>query len=147
MKKTRKHIQKFGNKILIIVGILIIPFAISSCSDDDGVALTKTQLLTSSPWKFSTVSTGDATVDALFQLLFTGFTITFNTDGTTVVTFPSEPNEDGTWEFTAEETKLLLDKGTIDEQTSDIVTLTAATLVITISDPSINTPLTMTLVH
>ena len=147
MKMTSELMQKFGNKILIMVGIIVIPFAISSCSDDDGIALTKTQLLTSSAWKFSTVSTGDATVDALFQLLFTGFTITFNTDGTTVVTFPGEPNENGTWEFTAEETKVILDKGTIDEQTSDIITLNAATLVITITDPSISAPLTMTFTH
>jgi len=119
-----------------MVATLIIPFAISSCSDDDEIALTKTQLLTQAPWKFSTISTGDATADVLFQLLFTGFTLTFNTDGTTSVTFPSDPSGsgDGTWEFTASETKILLDKGTIDEQTFDIESLTAAMLVVKLTD-------------
>jgi len=130
-----------------MVGILIIPFAISSCSSDDEIALTKTQLLTQAPWKFSTISTGDVTADALFQLVFTGFTITFNTDGTTSVSFPSEPSVNGTWEFTTNETKILLDKGTMDEQTFDIQSLTAATLVFTFADPDFSGLITLTLVH
>jgi len=146
MKKTYELSRKIGKKLLIIVGILIIPFAISSCSDDDEVALTKTQLLTQSSWKFSAVSTGDPTFDAFFQLFFTGFTITFNTDGTTLVTFASD-SETGIWEFTTNETKILLDKGTMDEQTFDIESLTAATLVFTFTDPDFSGLITLTLVH
>ena len=147
MKRTYEFSRKIGKNLLIIVGILMIPFAISSCSDDDEIALTKTQLLTLSPWKYSTITTGDATFDALFQLVFTGFTITFNTDGTTSVSFPSEPSVNGTWEFTTDETKILLDKGTMDEQTFDIESLTAAKLVFTFTDPDFNGLITLTLVH
>ena len=146
MKKTYELSQKIGKHILIMIGILIIPIAISSCSDDDEIAFTKTQLLTQAPWKYSTISTGDATFDALFQLFFTGFTITFNTDGTTLVTFASD-SETGTWEFTTNETKILLDKGTMDEQTFDIESLTAATLVFTFTDPDFSGLITLTLVH
>ncbi len=149
MKKTYELSQKIGKHILIMIGILIIPIAISSCSDDDEIALTKTQLLTQAPWKYSTISTGDATFDVLFQVLFTGFTITFNTDGTTSVTFPSDPSgsANGTWEFTTNETKILLDKGTMDEQTFDIESLTAATIVFTFTDPDFSGLITLTLVH
>lgn len=55
---------------------------------------------------------------------FVGFSIKFATDGT-YKTFENgvEDNEQGTWEFTSSDTKLMMDKGTEYESEMTIVTL------------------------
>ena len=113
----------------------IVMFSTTSCDDDSG-PVTNTQLITAGPWIFSSASTGDASLDIFVGALFTGFTLTFFADGTTTVVFPIDPSSSGsgTWRFNVEETQVVLDEGTIDEQTSDIVTLNTTTFVFTISE-------------
>lgn len=50
--------------------------------------------------------------------------ITFNSNGTYEVTVEGEGSDTGTWEFTKNETAILIDKGTDDETEIQIVSLT-----------------------
>jgi len=130
----------------LLLAFLIIFF--TACNDDDDPAvLTNTQLITAAPWLFSSLSTGDATLDTFFSALFTGFSITFAADGTYTVTILGI-TEPGTWRFNVEETQFVLDEGTMDESVSNIITLNTTTFVFTFTE-DLGTPtvLTITTTH
>jgi len=111
----------------IILAIALLMFSTVSCNKDDDVVLTKTQLLSSSPWVFEGVDSGDASIDALFNIFLAGATFTFTASGTYVASFPSDTSNDGNgiWEFNASETVITFDKGTADEDIWNILVLNA----------------------
>ncbi|MCJ8166668.1 hypothetical protein MKJ04_17615 [Pontibacter sp. E15-1] len=52
---------------------------------------------------------------------------TFNKNGSYLFSFDGD-TDNGTWEFASDEQKLVMDKGTDDEHTVDILKLTATSL-------------------
>lgn len=63
--------------------------------------------------------------------MFSGSTFKFNTNGSYDAELGDISNNEeveGTWEFASNETKIIFDKGTDDEETYDIVTLSSSTL-------------------
>ena len=131
--------------IRILLALAITAFAATSCNDDDDDpgAQTNTQLITAGAWNFSSLSTGNATNDAFFTALFTGFSISFSADGTYTVTILGI-TEAGVWRFNVEETQFILDEGTMDESVSNIITLNATTFVFTFTE-SLGTPVVITI--
>ncbi len=127
MKNLISHKFCPGKGLSIILAIALLMFSTVSCNKDDDVVLTKTQLLTSSPWVFEGVDSGDASIDALFNIFLAGATFTFTASGTYVASFPSDTssNGNGTWEFNASETVITFDKGTADEDVWNILVLNA----------------------
>lgn len=127
-------------KSLLVLFILGSLFLFSSCSKDDDPTLTKTQLLTQNTWKYSSGTSTDPTAQSLLALL-TGSEYIFKSDKTyTSIFFTLSTN--GKWEFSTDETKLILDKGTTEETSSDIVKLDGTTLELKTVDGSIVTTLT-----
>ena len=146
--KTGK--SKFNKLLSLMLMMAFVMFSITSCDDDDG-AVTNTQLLTSAPWIFQSLSTGDAMLDASLSLLFNGFNITFSADGTYTVNFPADPTSGGpgVWRFNVEETQLVLDEGTTNELVITIITLNSTTFVFTITEDvgAGPIPITLTTTH
>lgn len=122
-------------KSLLVLFILGSLFLFSSCSKDDDPTLTKTQLLTQNTWKYSSGTSSDP-LGQLALAFFSGAEYSFKADKTysgLLLTLPI----DGKWEFSADETKLILDKGTTEEQTFEIVTLNASAFDYKIVDGSL----------
>lgn len=59
--------------------------------------------------------------------IYTAIRFSFKTDGTYNVVFMGQDNP-GIWEFNSDETKIILDKGTPDEVTLEILKLDASHL-------------------
>jgi hypothetical protein len=113
---------------LFASAVLLVSVAlISACGDDNAPALSKTQLLTQNTWKFSSVTSTDATAQALLALFLTGSEVVFKADKTYNQTTLLGPSS-GKWEFSSGETALILDKGTAEESTGDIVKLDGSNL-------------------
>lgn len=110
--------------VLFILGSLLL---FSSCSKDDDPTLTKTQLLTQNTWKYSSGTSTNPLVQALMGLL-AGTEYVFKTDKTYSVTQLGQSIASGKWEFSSDETKIILDKGSVDESTLEIVTLDGSNL-------------------
>jgi len=127
----------------LLLAFLIILFISCNDDDDDPGTQTNTQLITAGAWRFSSLSTGNATNDAFFTALFTGFSISFSADGTYTVTILGI-TEPGIWRFNASETQFILDEGGMDESVSDIITLNATTFVFTFTE-SLGTPVVITI--
>lgn len=113
------------------VFILLFLFAAFGCEKDAN--LSKEEMLTSHVWRFSeiTATTNNQDVLDLLQLaeaLMTGGTITFNKDGTYTMTIMQQ-TEDGTWELSVDETTLIMDKGTGDEDEATLASLTLSRMV------------------
>ncbi len=62
-----------------------------------------------------------------------GGTINFLANHNYLVTFPGE-TDDGTWSLSSDKKSLLLDEGTIDETTFEVLTLNANSLVVTLPE-------------
>lgn len=113
-----------------VLTVLIIAMAMAGCEkDDNGNGPDKATLLTSHIWKYDSFSTSETDPDILlvvnfFAAAYTGSTINLNSDGTYVFTSQDE-TDDGTWELSADGTKMITDKGTEDETEHTIVTLTS----------------------
>ena len=86
--------------------VLLILVMLSGCDQDDEV--TRTELLTSEAWNFSEVTTDGPGIDVSeANMLFQGFTITFDADGSYTGNFPNndgDPNIGGSWGWGAGET-------------------------------------------
>ena len=111
--------NKINHKICLwkVKGISIILalffLAAISCDNDDGVVLTKAELLTSSPWIFDGIDRGNPSADALSTAFLTGAIFNFTTAGTYEFTFlSSSNNSNGLWEFSTNETSIILDINT-----------------------------------
>jgi hypothetical protein len=84
---------------------------------------TKKEMI-SRTWKVETMTVNQMPFPDSF---FVDNRLTFKTDGT-YSTFDGTDTETGTWEFSTDETKVIMDKGTSDEETMDIVELSSTKL-------------------
>jgi hypothetical protein len=105
---------------LLLLGLLV--FAFIAC-DTEEIAKTTTDLLTQKVWTFD-VAVGNADQAVIIDLLNTewaGLTLDFKTDGTyTVVSY----NDTDTGVWVIENDNLVLDKGTTDQQSFFIYSIT-----------------------
>jgi hypothetical protein len=122
-----KNLLRFSISTLLILEL----FTMTGCKKDDNGenSPNKKDLLTSHIWKFDDLST--TSTDSNIQLavgLIKAFmgnaTINFTTGGTYTRSMLGE-NENGSWEFNAGETSIIMDKGTADESEVIIVQLTS----------------------
>ena len=93
-----------------------------SCDKDDDKDKepTKTALLTAKPWQGNRILVDGEDLTSLFDMDDTN--ITFNKNGTYLFELDGE-TDNGTWELTSNEQKLLMDKDTDGEATVDILKL------------------------
>ena len=127
-----------GKCFSIILALFL--FSLMSCDNDDGVVLTKTELLTSSPWIFDGIDSGNPSADALSAAFLTGATFTFTITGTYEFTFlDSSNNNNGLWEFSGDERSIILEKNTKDEDDWSILALNANQLHISFVDLDLGT--------
>lgn len=113
-------------KIATGLFVLLIAFTATSC-DDDEVTKTNTDLLTQHTW---VIKSGTPADDALVMVAIeAGIEYSFKKDGT-LITIDHRIDEPmtGKWEFNDDETKIISDKGTDHETTSDISKLDNANL-------------------
>ncbi|MEM7371638.1 MAG: hypothetical protein AAF587_23690 [Bacteroidota bacterium] len=120
---------------LFVIGVVSALLIFSSCKE----VLTNTELLTQHTWEFSSVEHSDPDPDLkeFYTILLTGITTKFNSDGTYFIDAPDSSLADdssGPWEFGADETTIIIDKGTADESTSTILDLTESTFSYSITD-------------
>ncbi|NDK55946.1 hypothetical protein [Pontibacter fetidus] len=110
----------------------LLMFTTVSCDDDDdndNVNPDKEALLLADVWTGSKIYLGGQDVTEDYKDIFdvTTVSVKFYEDGT--YTFDMDGTaEDGTWEFANNQTQVLLDKGTDDEELVDINKLTATEL-------------------
>lgn len=116
---------------------LVIAFTVSSCSDDDEVTKSKADLLTQHGWKLSSGTSSNANLQNEIDLVVAfQYYYIFNKDKSYTTGIPlSSDVETGKWEFSTDETKLILDKGTSDEVTLTIGKLDDSSLELTGNDP------------
>lgn len=123
----------------------------TSCDDDDeDKEPTRTDILTAEEWRGDAIFANgmDVTEDAIewIGLDIRDSRIKFNKDGTYVTYLESVPDDtaEGEWEFTSNEQAIILDKGSADEETVNIKTLTDSDLVFQeqVEIPDIPVPVT-----
>lgn len=105
-------------KIAMGLSALLLTLTIVSCKDDE-VTKSRTDLLTQHTWKIKSGTPADhALVESALEA---GIEYSFKKDGTvTIIDLRSDEPIAGTWEFNDDETKIISDKGTDYETTSDI---------------------------
>jgi hypothetical protein len=120
--------------LLMVLGLVVM----SACGDDEeNVATGKTGLITAHQWKFSTTEADDEFTVEFTNAFYSGSSYTFSQNGTYAAklgtAFSNAPYS-GVWEFSANESQLILDKGTDEELIFTIETLTSTTLSLTESN-------------
>ncbi len=109
----------------LVLFLAVAGISLSSCKKEDP-APTKKELL-SKTWKISEFYEDGQQIN---DPSLASIRLTYNTNGTyTSIGFGD--NSTGTWEFNSDETRIVMDKGTADEMTVSISTLTATSLKIT----------------
>ncbi len=112
-----------------LIAITIFTLMLLSCGTDDP-KVDKRALLVGAKWTFSEVVAEDELTQGLITSLYQGSTFTFNTNGSYNGEFGDWIDNlayEGTWELTSDEKKIILDKGTDEEKTWDIITLDSDT--------------------
>ncbi len=105
-----------------------------SCDDDDDdnvdPTASNTELLTAGVWTGNKVffNGNDVTELAKDQIDVSTTTVKFETNGTYTGTIPGRTEASGTWEFTNDESQVIMDSGTDNELTVDINMLSATEL-------------------
>ena len=112
-------------KLLTFLFATLIISTLSSCDKDDDKEPSRTALLTDPTWQGNRAFIDGQDITSLIDIDNTSFK--FKTNGTYDVVL-SGTAENGTWEFTNNEQKLLLDKGTDGELPVDILRLTDSNL-------------------
>jgi len=121
---------------------------LSACGDKDENAAqpSNTALLTASSWQTSKVYTGNTDITNNPAIAdYIPQNCKFNTDNTFTITYSSGPLS-GTWQFAADETIILTDPGTTNEQQFNIVELKENSLKVTVTNPDINIPFQIELI-
>jgi Lipocalin-like domain len=112
-----------------LIAITMFILMLISCGTDDP-KVDKSSLLVGAKWTFSESIAEDELIQGLITSLYLGSTFTFNANGSYNGEFGDWADNvayEGTWEFTSDDTKIILDKGTDEENTWDIVTLNSDT--------------------
>jgi hypothetical protein len=118
-------------KSIQLLFVLVFTLAImSGCKKDDepAAAPTKTQLLTAKAWKLDKIMALGFDVTSLLGAEVLGelgnSNIQFKTDGTyTSTNRTTNASSSGKWEFNTDETQLILDKGSVNELSLDLIQL------------------------
>jgi hypothetical protein len=115
--------------VLLCVLLLSILIITGCKKDDEPKQPTKTDILTGREWKFQDLFAFGQNLTSLGVAQYLGgvtnSNFKFNKDGSYVATDrTTNATTPGKWEFSADEKQLILDKGTADETTFEIVTLT-----------------------
>jgi hypothetical protein len=136
--------MKTYSRSILYVSIFAL-LALASCKkDDDPAPKSKTELLTANTWKFSSVTTSDADIQTFLTAFLTGSEITYKKDFTyTSTTLLSTDVTTGKWEFADNETAILLDKGTSDEDKQTILKLDGSNLELKFDDSSLSVEATV----
>jgi hypothetical protein len=122
------------NTRLLYFLFLTLLFQVTACGDkeDDPKPPTRAELLTAKTWKIDKIlgkafgTEMDITDDPMAQE-YKDMQFTFRPDGTCTVTTPDDAAT-GNWAFAANETKLVVNPNTADEDTWDIVELKSNSL-------------------
>lgn len=118
---------------------------------DDGTCefYTNTEFITMSAWKYSSLSSTIDSLESQYDPFFVGSTFTFKTDGTVDFDFPAEPSasETKTWEFTADESQVILEKGLDKEDYMDISSLDIDNLSLKFDDEDSGAVITVNWTH
>ena len=98
-------------KFIYFALILMVGISMTSCKKDNPSPITKTEILTSTPWKYSSATytgTGfDSIYGAAMDLLYGGTTINFASDKTYTMVYAGGTISD-TWSFNADETMITI---------------------------------------
>jgi len=114
----------------LILFLALAGIGLSSCKKDDPVVEPTKKELLSKTWKISEFYEDGQQVN---DPSLSSVRLTYNTNGTyTAIGFGD--NATGTWEFNSDETRIVMDKGTADEWTVSISTLSSTALKITWSE-------------
>jgi len=113
--------------------ILAVMFNLSSCGDKDTAEPSRLELLTSKTWLTNKVSASSFD----FSEFLKGTTITFNKDKTFIANSSILPDS-GNWEFASDETIIVIEPGTSDEQRWTLTELQENSLKATIINPDDN---------
>lgn len=108
-------------KLLAFLFAALIVTTLSSCGKDDDAAPSRKALLTAKQWQGNRILIDNQDFTSFFNMDNTA--MTFNTNGTYLIKLDGD-TDNGTWEFTSNEQKLLMDKGTSHETNVDILKLT-----------------------
>ncbi|MEJ8755785.1 hypothetical protein WG947_02150 [Pontibacter sp. H259] len=113
----------------LMAALLLVTSVSCDDDDDDDASPNNTSLLTASTWKGDKLyyQGVDVTEDFSPILDVKATTIKFNANGTYTITADGT-SDTGTWEFTNNETQVLMDEGTDDELLIDVNRLTATEL-------------------
>jgi hypothetical protein len=104
-------------KKLVILFLAVAAFA--ACSKEEGIAPNAEKALTRQAWKGDQVMiNGQTDTSGFFDIK--DMQITFE-DGGTYKTKDGSNESTGKWELNDDETKLIMDKGTADEETWDLI--------------------------
>jgi hypothetical protein len=122
----KKNLNYF---ILLFACIL----AFSGCKKDNDKPVTKTDILSAKAWKLQDMLAFGQNVTSLglgsYLGSLTNADFKFNKDGTyTATNRATNAASQGKWKFGNNETQLILDEGTSDQTTYDIITLTTTNL-------------------
>lgn len=120
----------------IVLFLAVAGISLSSCKKEDP-APTKKELL-SKTWKINEFYEDGQQIN---DPSLSSVRLTFNANGT-YNSIGFGDNATGPWEFNADETRVIMDKGTVDEFTVSIATLTATSLKITFTDSGSNYEIT-----
>ncbi len=117
-KQTKKFMK---NPLLQLLLLVALVFNLTSCGDDkesDPKPATKKEILTAKSWKMAKIVYNGqdvSSVDDPMVAAFMNSRVKFNADGT--ATFTSSGSTDsGIWEFASNETVVVLDPRTPDEE-------------------------------
>jgi hypothetical protein len=105
------------SKIFLLFVALGVTIATTSCNKEEEP--TNTELLTKT-WRITEVYINSQLAS---DTGFNSFRLTFSTAGTYSLTYTGGA-ENGVWEFNADETQIIIDKGTADEFIWEILSLT-----------------------
>lgn len=111
-------------KTLLLVALLAM--LTNACSTEEATP-ERTKLLTQNTWTFSSTEGFDEISKAIIEAFADGSSYKFKTDGTVNVTFFGI-SYSSDWEFNSDQTIIILEPGTEDEQKLVIVTLNETTL-------------------
>ena len=103
----------------LLIAVLVI--SLTACTEEE-VAPDFEKLLISGKWTFSTVEGLDILTTTAANIFLTNSTLTFNEGGTVDSKFLFDSTND--WEFNADKTRIILDKGLASEDEWEIVSLT-----------------------
>ncbi len=119
--------MKLSRTILALAALCTL--AVAVCDDAvTGLIENKTTLLTQSTWKTTKFTSGGVDQTAVEAKL-----MKFNTAGTYTATKPDNSTVPGVWEFNVDETNVIMDKGSANERSWEILSLTSTALNLRIS--------------